>query len=253
MVRWSIRPGAGRPWLRGGLGLGRLGSAGVRPLALITGASRGIGAAVARALGDTHDLLLGGRDLDALAGLARTLPGAHPWPVELTDPEALAAATSGVESLDVLVHSAGVVDIGPLAQTTADTWRRTLELNVVAVAELTRLLLPALRAAGGHVVLVNSGAGLNAHAGWGSYAASKFALRAYADVLRAEEPALRVTSIFPGRTATDMQRGVRAAEGGEYDPSQYLAPETVAGAVLTALTTPKDGHLTELVLRPASR
>ena len=224
-----------------------------RPRALVTGASRGIGAAVAAALAQTHDVLLGSRDMDALARLATELPGSHPWPVELTDAEALAAATSGVESLDVLVHSAGVVHLGALADTTADTWRRTLELNVVAVAELTRLLLPALRAAGGHVVLVNSGQGLAASPGWGSYAASKFALRAFADVLRAEEPSLRVTSVFPGRTATGMQRGVRAAEGGEYEPDRYLVPQTVARAVLAAVTTPPDGHVTELVLRPSAR
>lgn len=224
-----------------------------RPRALVTGASRGIGAAVATALAGSHDVLLGGRDTDALARLASALPGSHPWPVELTDPEALAAATSGLDTLDVLVHSAGIVEIGPLAEATADTWRRTLELNVIAVAELTRLLLPALRAARGHVVLINSGSGLSANPGWGSYAASKFALRAFADVLRGEEPSLRVTSIFPGRTATDMQRGVRAAEGGEYEPDRYLAPETVAGAVLTALATPADGHPTEIVLRPAAR
>lgn len=224
-----------------------------RPRALVTGASRGIGAAVATALAQTHDVLLGGRDLEKLARLAAELPGSHPWPVELTDAEALAAATSGVESLDVLVHSAGVVEIAPLASTTADIWRRTLEMNVVAVAELTRLLLPALRAARGCVVLINSGAGLTANASWGSYAASKFALRAFADVLRAEEPALRVTSVYPGRTATDMQRGVRAAEGGEYEPQRYLAPETVARAVLSVVVTPADGHVTELVLRPAAR
>jgi len=223
-----------------------------RPLALITGASRGIGAAVATVLAPSHDVLLGGRDLDALQRMATALRGAHPWPVELTDAAALAAATSGLESLDVLVHSAGIVELGPLADADADTWRRTFELNVVAVAELTRLLLPALRTARGHVVLINSGAGLNANPGWGTYAASKFALRAFADVLRAEQPDLRVTSVFPGRTATDMQRGVRAAEGQEYEPERYLAPDTVAGAVLAALTTPADGHPTDIVLRPAA-
>jgi NADP-dependent 3-hydroxy acid dehydrogenase YdfG len=205
---------------------------------------------VAAALAQTHDVLLGGRDLQALEGAAKKLRGARPWPVELTDPEALAAATSGVQSLDVLVHSAGMVELGALASTSAGTWRRTLELNVVAVAELTRLLLPALRAARGHVVLINSGAGLSANPGWGAYAASKFALRAYADVLRAEEPSLRVTTVFPGRTATDMQRGVRAAEGGEYEPDRYLTPETVAGAVLAALNTSRDGLVVDLVLRP---
>ena len=230
----------------------KVGAVSDRPRALVTGASRGIGAAVARGLAPTHDVLLGGRDVDELGRLAAELSGSHPWPVELTDPEALAAATSGVSWLDVLVHSAGIVEIGPLARTSADIWRRTLELNVVAVAELTRLLLPALRAARGHVVLINSGSGLNANPGWGSYAASKFALRAFADVLRGEEPALRVTSVFPGRTATDMQRGVRSAEGGDYEPERYLQPETVAGAVLAALATPPDGHPAEVILRPAA-
>lgn len=224
-----------------------------RPLALVTGASRGIGAAVATALAPSHDLLLGGRDADALCQVASGLAGARPWPVELTSADALAEAVAGIPSLDVLVHSAGLVELGPLAEADAGAWRRTFELNVVAVAELTRLLLPALRAAGGHVVLVNSGAGLHANPNWGTYAASKFALRAYADVLRAEEPALRVTSVYPGRTATDMQRGVRASEGQPYEPDRYLTPETVAAAVRTAVTIAADGHLTDLMLRPATR
>ncbi|WP_137813984.1 SDR family oxidoreductase [Gandjariella thermophila] len=223
-----------------------------RPLALVTGASRGIGAAVAHALAPTHDLLLGGRDEAALARVAEPLPAARPWVAELTDPEALRAATAGIDRLDVLVHSAGVADIGPLADTSVEVWRRTLEVNVVAVAELTRLLLPALRAARGHVVLVNSGAGLRANPGWGVYAASKFALRAYADVLRAEEAAhgVRVTSVHPGRVATDMQRAVRAREGGEFEPQKYLRPESVAAAVLSAVTVTPDAHLTEIMVRP---
>jgi len=178
-----------------------------RPLALITGASRGIGAAVARALGDTHDLLLGGRDSAALDAVAADLPSARPWPVELTDYDVVREAVAGIDRLDVVVHSAGISRLGALAEVTAADWRDSFEINVVAVAELTRMLLPALRAASGHVVLINSGSGLKANPRWGPYAASKFALRAYSDVLRAEEPTLRVTSIHPGRTAT---AGLRA-------------------------------------------
>jgi NADP-dependent 3-hydroxy acid dehydrogenase YdfG len=224
-----------------------------RPLALVTGASRGIGAATARALAPDHDLLLGGRDADALAALAAELPGATAWPVDLTDGAALAAAVRGIDRLDALVHSAGVGLLGTVADTPADTWRRQFEVNVVAVAELTRLLLPALRAARGRVVLLNSGAGLTARAGWASYAASKFALRAFADALRAEEAGhgVRVTSVHPGRTDTDMQRGVVAHEGGEYRPQAYLRAESVAAAVRHAVVAPADAAITEVVLRPA--
>lgn len=223
-----------------------------RPLALITGASRGIGAAIARTLAESHDVLLGGRDPDALDVLAAELPGARPWPLELTDQDALRAAVADIAELGVLVHSAGMVKVGPLAESDADLWRRTLEVNVVAVAELTRLLLPALRAASGQVVLINSGAGLQANPGWGAYAASKFALRAYADVLRAEElnNGIRVTSVFPGRTATDMQRAVRADEGGEFHAEEYLRPESVAAAVHAAISASAEAHLTEVVVRP---
>jgi NADP-dependent 3-hydroxy acid dehydrogenase YdfG len=198
-------------------------------------------------------VLLGGRDVDTLAALAAELPGARPWPVELTDAAAVAEATRGIEKLDVLVHSAGVAVIRPLADTPVDVWRRTMELNVIAVAELTRLLLPALRAAAGRVVLVNSGQGLNARTNWGAYAASKFALRGYADVLRAEEAAhgLRVTSVFPGRTNTDMQREVRAAEGGEFEPDLYLRARSVANAIRFAVNAPPDAQVPELVVRPA--
>lgn len=218
----------------------------------MTGASRGIGAATARALAPDHDLLLGGRDTDALAALAARLPGARPLPVELTDVAALAAAVADVNRLDVLVHSAGIVDVGPIADTPADVWRRMLDVNVVAVAELTRLLLPALRAARGRVVLVNSGQGQNPSARWGAYAASKFAARAFADVLRMEEAAhgIRVTSVFPGRTDTGMQQAVRAAEGGEYQAGKYLSADTVAAAIRFAVTAPDDAQIPEIVVRP---
>jgi NADP-dependent 3-hydroxy acid dehydrogenase YdfG len=224
-----------------------------RPLALVTGASRGIGAAIARAIAPTHRVLLGGRDRSALDELAAALPDAAPFPVDLTDLESLRAATENIESLDVLVHSAGVATIAPLHKTPVEVWRQTLDLNVIAVAELTRVLLPALRAAPGRVIMINSGAGLRVNPNWGSYGASKFALRGYAEALRAEEEAngVRVTTIYPGRTATPMQRDVRAAEGGAYDPDAYLRPETVAEAVMFAVRTPPDGQLTELTLRPA--
>ncbi|WP_433374526.1 SDR family oxidoreductase [Streptosporangium sp. CA-115845] len=222
----------------------------VRPTALVTGASRGVGAAIARALAPTHDLLLGGRDPEALAETASALPGARPWPVELT--AVTEADVAAIDRLDVLVHSAGVLHLGRVEETPAEVWRHTMEVNVIAVVELTRLLLPALRAGRGHVVLINSGSGQRAGAGWGSYSASKFALRAFADTLRLEEPELRVTTIYPGRVDTDMQREVRVLEGGPYQPEKYLNADSVARVVQAALTASPDAHVTEITVRPAA-
>ncbi len=207
---------------------------------------------MARVLAPGYDVLLGGRDTAALARLAAELPGARPWPVDLTNLDEVAEAVGGIDSLDVLVHSAGIGELGTVADTPAAIWRRQFDINVVAVAELTRLLLPALRTAGGRVVLLNSGAGLVARPGWASYAASKFALRGFADALRAEEVGngVRVTSLHVGRTDTAMQRHVVAQEGGTYEADHYLRPESVAGAVMVAVTAPDDAALTDLSLRP---
>jgi NADP-dependent 3-hydroxy acid dehydrogenase YdfG len=224
-----------------------------RPTALVTGGSRGLGAAIARALAPTHGLYIGARSAESLRPILTELPDATGVPVELTDYRAVAEAVAPIQRLDVLVHNAGIADLGTIAESSVAQWRTTMEANIIAVAELTRLLLPALRAANGHVVLINSGAGLRANAGWASYAASKFALRAFGDALRLEEPDLRVTSIHPGRIDTDMQREIIAGEGREYRPEEFLTAETVAGAVRNAIETPRDAHPTEIILRPIAR
>ncbi|GAA1074336.1 SDR family oxidoreductase [Tsukamurella spumae] len=221
-----------------------------RPLALVTGASRGLGSHIARGLGPSHRLLLGGRPSPALDSLVAEFDGAAPFPADLTDHGAVRELTAPIDRLDVLVHNAGVGRIGTIEETTAADWREMFEINLLAVVELTRALLPALRAAGGHVVLINSGAGKRANPGWSAYAASKFGLTSFAEALRAEEPALRVTSVFPGRIDTEMQQGIFAAEGREYATDGLLRPETVARAVLHAIETPDDAHPTEIVLRP---
>ena len=118
-------------------------------------------------------------------------------------------------------------------------------MNLVAPALLTRALLPALRAARGTVVFVNSGAGLAAHPQWSAYAASKFGLRALADALRAEEQehGVRVTTVFPGRTATPMQEKVHAPGGqGVRRRRRGSGPETVADAILHVLDLPPRRH-----------
>jgi NADP-dependent 3-hydroxy acid dehydrogenase YdfG len=82
-----------------------------------------------------------------------------------------------------------------------------------------------------------------------SYSASKFALRAFADSLRQDEPSLLVTSVYPGRVDTEMQRELVAYEGGDYDPAKFLRAETVAEVVAQVVATPPDGHVHEVVIR----
>ncbi len=219
------------------------------PTALITGASRGIGAAIATALAPTHTLLLAGRPSPALQATAERL-GATTLPLDVTDTDAIPSATAAIAELDVLVHNAGVFFPGPVADSTVDEWRTTFDVNVVGAVAITLALLPALRRAGGQVVFINSGTGRKASATMASYSASKFALHAFADSLRESEPTLRVTTVFPGRVNTDMQQALVAFEGGDYDPATFLKPDTVAQAVAQAVATPPDGHVHEIVLRP---
>ena len=156
------------------------------------------------------------------------------------------------DDLDAVVHSAGTVAYGAAETQSWEQWRHVLDLNVIAVAELTRLLLGRLREAHGQVVVLNSGAGLHARPGSAVYAASKFALRAWADALRAEEAGtLRVTSVHPGRVDTDMQRTLQAAEGKEYDTTGVMDVAAVAQAVAFALEAPADACVEMISVRPA--
>jgi NADP-dependent 3-hydroxy acid dehydrogenase YdfG len=219
------------------------------PSVMITGASRGLGEAIAAVLAPTHTLFLAGRpsaDLDEVASRF----GATTWPVDFDDLDAIPAAVEPIVELDVLIHNAGVAYPGRVAESTVDEWRSTMQVNVIGAAALTLALLPALRAAGGHVVFINSGSGINASPGLASYSASKFALRGFADSLRNDERSLRVTSVHPGRIATEMQEGLVAYEGGDYDPSHFLQPETVAKVVADAVNAPADAHIHEVIVRP---
>lgn len=226
---------------------------------LITGAGSGIGAAVARRLADRGDTLwLLARDAGRARALREQFPGAQTLVADLLEPERMSWAFGQQQlpaSIDSLLHIAGVVELGRLDELQVATWRQTLAVNTIAPAELTRLMLPSLGAAKGQVVFVNSGAGLHASAEWGAYAASKFALRAVADALRAEvrDDGIRVTTVYPGRTATPMQQKVHAQEGRDYDAADWIDPESVATTILTALDLPRDAELTELTVRPGPR
>ena len=219
------------------------------PTAMITGASTGIGEAIAEALAPTHTLLLAGRPSARLDAVAARL-GATTWPMDLTDIDEIDSAAEVLTELDVLVHNAGVASPGRVGESTPEQWRATFDVNVTGAVALTLAVLPALRAAGADVVFINSGAGLTVSPGLASYSASKFALRAFADSLRADEPLLRVTSIHPGRVDTEMQRDLVAYEGGDYDPVRFLTPQTVAAAVAQVVATPPDAHTHQVVIRP---
>lgn len=219
------------------------------PTALITGAGGGIGSAIATALAPTHSLLLAGRPSPRLDAVAQRLR-AETVPLDLTDTDGIRAGAAAVDDLDVLVHNAGVSIPGHVGDSQIEDWRATFDVNVLGAVALTLALLPVLRRSGGHVVFINSGAGRSASPGMASYSASKFALRSFADSLRLDEPALRVTTVFPGRVDTEMQHELVAFEGGEYDAANFLRPETVAAVVVNAVATPPDGDVQEIVLRP---
>jgi short-subunit dehydrogenase len=225
---------------------------------LITGATGAIGGAVAELLHEAgHHVILTGRSAERLDATARRIAGdtggerVRTLVLDLTDPRRIEPSLDGAElpPLDGVVHSAGDVALGTVEELRPDDWLGQFAVNTAAPAELTRLLLPSVRSARGQVLFVNSGSGLRARPAWGAYAASKHALRALADSLRAEEPEIRVTSVFPGPTASEMQRRTRASEGGEYDPEAYMSPRTVAKVIVNALETPRDATVTDVSVR----
>lgn len=223
---------------------------------LITGAGSGIGAAVARRLHERgDDLVVLARDAGRAKEVAARYPGARTLVADLADPDKISWALSHQpvpDRIDTLLHIAGVVDLGPVGELTPKAWHHQLNTNLIAPAELTRLLLPQLRITQGQVLFVNSGAGLSASPEWSAYAASKHGLKALADSLRAEEQGngIRVTTVYPGRTASPMQAKVHAQEGREYDPGRWIDPESVATAILTAIDLPRDAAMNDVTVRP---
>jgi len=216
---------------------------------LVTGASGGIGRAIVATLaGSGRQVIAVGRDPGRLpAG-----PEVRRVVADFAELTTLADVIEPHGHLDALVHCAGVSvpAIAPVAGTAPAVWQEMMTVNVTAAAELTRLALPALRRSRGHVVFINSARRVRAAAGWSAFAASKAALQELADSLRAEEAVngLRVTTIYPGATATDQLRQVRAASGRDYDPQRCMQPDTVAAAVAWVLAAPEDGYVSELSL-----
>jgi NADP-dependent 3-hydroxy acid dehydrogenase YdfG len=223
------------------------------PTHLVTGAGSGIGAAVAQKLHERgDDLVLLARDDERPNALHEQFPGARTVVADLADVDAVDGIGGLPDRLDSLLHVAGVVELAPVAELSTHDLREQLDVNLASPALLTRACLPALRAAHGTVIFVNSAAGLAAGATWAAYAASKFGLRALADSLRAEEQenGVRVTTLFPSRTATPMQEKVHEQEGRTYDSSRWINPETVAATLLHVLDLPTDATIPEVTVRP---
>lgn len=221
---------------------------------VLTGATSGIGAALARALADRGDrLVLTVRTEAKAEAVATTFSDAQVLLADLADPGTLNGIGRQVDGpVDSLIHLAGVVELAPVSRLRLHDWEEQLAVNLTSPAVLTRELLPHLRESRGIVVFVNSSAGLTASAQWSAYAASKFGLRALADALRAEEVehGVRVTSIYPSRTATPMQEKVHELEGRTYDASRWISPETVVRTALHVLDLPADATIPDVTVRP---
>lgn len=223
----------------------------MKPTAVISGGTRGIGYAVAQYLREDHDLVILGRDPQRLTEAGQEL-GARTCAVDLADLDSISPALAelGLERVDVLLHSAGLLHTGPLAQTTNEQFTEAFAVNVSAIAAVTRELLPALEAGRGRVVMINSGSGRRGSATSPVYSATKFALTGLAECLRLDlgPRGVQVSTVAPGRTDTDMQRQLVASEEGPYTPEAYLSAEEVAAAVVHVIR--QGGDVDYLSIRP---
>ena len=229
-----------------------------RSIALLTGASSGIGRQLAeRLLADGSTVHVVGRDLSRLEALTKS--GAHAHSVDLTVDDGLVrlvtTVTQATKRLDLLLHCAGDIALGTIAEAPVEDLDRQYRINLRVPFLLTQKLLPVLREAAGQVVFINSGAGQNARPNWGQYAMTKHGLRALADSLREEVAGdgIRVLSVYPGRTATPMQQEVHHLEGKDYDPARFLDPTDVASQILVAVSQPARATVTEITIRPTGR
>jgi NADP-dependent 3-hydroxy acid dehydrogenase YdfG len=219
---------------------------------VVTGATGGIGSAIVEEFADRGDRVLAmARPSAALDALCERLD-VEPAPVDLMHPDELPAAVLELDRVDALIHAAGIADVASVEDSPHDLWQRHLTINLTGPAELTRALLPALRAARGRVVFINAVGGLTAVPNWSAYAASKAALSELADSLRLEEGphGVRVTSIYPGGVATELLRRVRAGFGREFDPARCVSPATLATVISSVLDAPTDVDITEIALQP---
>jgi short-subunit dehydrogenase len=229
-------------------------------IAVITGASSGIGRAIATGLAQHgSSLCLIGRNVDTLEKVAAICTRSsicRTYRADLASDEDIFHTAERIRNdfgqIDILIHSAGYFSMGEIKHASVEELDRHYKINVRAPYVLTQALLPAIRPRGGQIVFINSSVGLKARAKVSQYAATKHALKAIADSLREEVNAdgIRVLSVFPGRTATPMQETVHKMEGKVYQPEQFMQPEDVAAVVINALSLPQSAEVTDINIRP---
>lgn len=235
----------------------------VRGIAVVTGASSGIGAATARRLAkDGFEVLVAARREDRLRELAEEI-GGRTMRLDITDPESVAELAARLDSCDVLVNNAGgALGAEPVAAADPADWLRMFEVNVLGTLRVTQALLPLLRAgAGGTIVTVTSTAGFVNYETGGGYSAAKHAERAFVETLRLElcgEP-VRVIEVAPGMVHTDefalnRFRGDAAKAAGVYaGVDRPLTADDVAECVALAVGLPQHVNVDQLVVRPLAQ
>ena len=234
------------------------------PVAVITGASSGIGAATARALAASgYRLALLARRVDRLEQLAAELgPTAAAIAADVTDRSALVAAADRVHQefggADLLVNNAGVMLLGPFSSAQRDEARRMVEVNLLGAMTATEVFLDQLRDGGGDLVNISSVAGRTARAGNAAYAATKWGINGWSEALRQElQPDIRVTLIEPGAVATELTDHITdpaAKQGAEQLYAQLaITAADVAEVIAFAVTRPRRMTLNEILLRPTSQ
>ncbi len=230
-------------------------------IAVVTGASSGIGRALALSLAEQGArLALLGRNTEALHAVATQARATSAqvicYGVDLSLDRELSHAIEQIqrdfEGVDILIHSAGILIPALLETAPVDDFDRQYRVNARAPHVLTQALLPTLKTRQGQVVFINSSVGQEARATVGPYAASKHALKALADSLRDEvnTDGVRVLSLYLGRTASPLQAQLHREEGRPYRPEHLIQPEDVAAVVVNALGLPRTVEVTDIHMRP---
>jgi NADP-dependent 3-hydroxy acid dehydrogenase YdfG len=233
-------------------------------VAVVTGASSGIGQATTRALAaDGYRIALLARRLDRITALADDLGnGAIAIQADATDRDALVAAAERVQQelggANVLVNNAGIMLLGPFHSNQRDDYRQMIEVNLLGAITTTEVFLDQLKDGGGDIVNISSVAGRTARAGNGVYAATKWGLNGWSESLRQELlPDVRVTLIEPGAVATELPTHITheaTRQGAEQLYSQVtVTAEDIAEVIAFAVNRPKHLAINEILLRPANQ